>query len=86
MRALLSAAVVTMLGFGALASVQAAPSRSEMRAGQSLPDEHQAQELACRPAGAVCKVMNGKNPEPSNDLCCSQHCNWNNGSQEFICD
>ncbi len=43
-------------------------------------------EQTCRPKGAVCKVMNGKNPEPSNDLCCSSHCNWDNGAQNFLCD
>ncbi len=46
----------------------------------------QATETTCRPKGAVCKVMNGKNPEPSNDLCCSSHCNWDNGAQNFLCD
>ena len=41
---------------------------------------------ACRPSGAGCTVMDGQNPEPSNDLCCSQHCNWSNENQKYQCD
>jgi hypothetical protein len=42
--------------------------------------------LSCRPKGANCKVMNGNNPEGKNELCCSSHCNWDNGAQNFLCD
>ena len=41
---------------------------------------------ACRPNGSECKVMDGANPEPSNDLCCSQHCDWSNADQKYECD
>lgn len=77
------AGVVMMFAFGG--AYAAAPTAAEQRAAQSLPDEH-AQPMACRPAGANCKVMNGSNPEPDNNLCCSQHCNWNNGAQAYLCD
>jgi hypothetical protein len=85
---LLTAAVlgITMLGFGGSGMANAAPNAAESRAMQSLPDQHPPQEMECRPKGAGCKVMNGKNPEPDNNLCCSQHCNWDNGSQSYLCD
>lgn len=41
---------------------------------------------SCRPSGAGCTVMNGKSPEPDNNLCCSQHCNWSNENQKYQCD
>ena len=76
-------AFAAIVGFAGLSS--AAPTRAELRASQSLPDEH-ASPIACRPKGANCKVMNGKNPEGDNNLCCSSHCNWDNSAQNFICD
>ena len=41
---------------------------------------------ACRPNGSGCQVMDGQNPEPDNDLCCSQHCDWSNENQKYLCD
>ena len=48
--------------------------------------QRDAKTLTCRAKGANCKVMNGQNPEPKNELCCSSHCNWDNGAQNFLCD
>jgi hypothetical protein len=78
MRALLIAATVSLFGHA-----YAAPTRAEQRAAQSLPGEH---PIACAPKGANCKTMNGSNPEPNNNICCSQHCTWDNGSQAYLCD
>jgi hypothetical protein len=83
------AAAVLTLGLGALSAAHAAPvavTIAEAHAAQSLPGEHPAVPMECRPKGAGCKVMNGKNPEPDNNLCCSGHCNWDNGSQAYLCD
>ncbi|HZS39213.1 MAG TPA: hypothetical protein VFF06_20420 [Polyangia bacterium] len=82
---------LTMFGFGApgtahTATLRIAPTVAESRAAQSLPNEHRPQAMACRPKGAACKVMNGKNPEGDNNLCCSQHCNWDNSAQNYLCD
>jgi hypothetical protein len=78
-----------MLALSPFSPAQATPFQPttalEARMGQSLPDEH-ALEIGCRPSGAGCQVMNGKNPEPDNNLCCSQHCNWSNGNQAYLCD